>query len=83
VRGPPEPGRHSPAAADADERECHEQQEHLRQKAEEQTATQKADGRLSRFRTRPGQAAATDRAGKPKAALAKLALSVAAARLIG
>jgi hypothetical protein len=53
------------AQAEADERERQEQ-ERLRQEAEEQAAAQKAGGWLSRFRTWPGQAAATDHAGQPK-----------------
>ncbi|MFF3418447.1 hypothetical protein ACFYW9_27640 [Streptomyces sp. NPDC002698] len=38
------------AQAEADERE-HQEQERLRQETEEQAATQRADGWLSRFRT--------------------------------
>ncbi|WP_437064466.1 hypothetical protein [Streptomyces sp. enrichment culture] len=54
------------------------------EKARENTEKEvdRLGGWLSRFCTWPGQAAATDHAGKPKAALGKPALSVAAARLV-
>lgn len=69
------------AQAEADERERQEQ-ERLRQEAEEQAAAQKAAAGSPASAPDPDQlAAATDRAGKPKAVLGKPALSVAAATL--
>ncbi|GGW16600.1 hypothetical protein GCM10018980_20090 [Streptomyces capoamus] len=69
------------AQAVAGERERQEQ-ERLRQKVEEQATAQKAAGWLFRFRSRPGQSAVTDHAGKIKVSPGKPALSVAAATLI-